>query len=43
MRVALVAAAGALIAGLVLGVTSFDSSSGPGPGRVWSQEHGHWH
>jgi hypothetical protein len=43
MRVALVAAAGALIAGIVLGVSSFDANTGPGAGRVWSEEHGHWH
>jgi len=43
MRVALIAAAGLVIAGIVLGVSSFSTESGAGAGRVWSMEHGHYH
>ena len=43
MRVALVAAAGLLIAGLVLVVSSSFNADSNAPGRVWSPEHGHYH
>jgi uncharacterized protein YchJ len=39
----------AVVAALVLGGIAFavsslgEGSSSPAPGRVWSQEHGHWH
>ena len=35
-----------LIGGLVVFLTNiddYDASATPGPGRVWSEEHGHWH
>lgn len=35
-----------MLAGLVAVIVAFRShepSAGPGPGRVWSEEHQHWH
>ena len=32
--------------GIIMAVSTFvshDSVTGPGPGRVWSEEHQHWH
>ena len=34
------------VAGMIMAVGTFvqhDSATGPGPGRVWSEEHQHWH
>ena len=36
------------LAGIIVAVGTFVSNepvtgSGPGPGRVWSEEHQHWH
>jgi hypothetical protein len=43
-RIMLIAVIGAMLGALVLGIMSLtDDSAGPGPGRVWSAEHGHWH
>jgi hypothetical protein len=41
MRIALVAGAGAIIAGLVLGFSSFSTESQPT--GIWSEEHNHYH
>lgn len=43
MWVALAGVAGVIVAGLILGATSFHTDMGPGAGRVWSEEHGHYH
>jgi hypothetical protein len=43
VRLALLAAAGLLIAGVALGVSSFNAEPDPAAGRVWSPEHGHYH
>ena len=43
MRLALVAAAGLLIAGIVAGVSSLTSEHAATPRGVWSPEHGHYH
>jgi hypothetical protein len=39
----LVVVGGAVLAALVVGVTSFTSERGGGATRVWSAEHGHYH
>ncbi len=34
------------VVGIIMAVSTFvshDSVTGPGPGRVWSEEHQHWH
>jgi hypothetical protein len=41
MRVAILAAAGAIVAGLVLGFSNFNAE--PQPAGVWSEEHNHYH
>jgi hypothetical protein len=41
MKLALLAAAAALVGGLVLGVSSFNAE--PTPGGIWSEEHNHFH
>jgi SEC-C motif len=41
MKLALVAAGAALVAGLVLGFSSFNTEATPG--GVWSEEHNHFH
>jgi SEC-C motif len=43
MRLALLAAAGMIIAGVTFAAFSFNSERNPTAGRVWSPEHGHWH
>jgi hypothetical protein len=43
MRLALLAAAGVIIAGVTFAAMSFNAEPSPGAGRVWSPEHGHWH
>ena len=43
MRLALLAAAGMIIAGVAFAALSFTSERNPTAGRVWSPEHGHWH
>lgn len=42
MKLALIAAAGALVAGLALGFSSFTTESDPATG-IWSEEHNHYH
>ena len=44
-RVALAALATILLGGLVYFIVSLDefTASGPGPQRVWSEAHQHWH
>ena len=39
----LVVVAGLVIAGLVVGISSFTSERDPSAGKVWSPEHGHFH
>lgn len=41
----LITVGGAIVGAILLGVLSLgdDAAAGPGPGRVWSAEHGHWH
>jgi hypothetical protein len=41
MRLAILAAAGAIVAVLVFGLTGFDTESEPL--GIWSAEHGHYH
>lgn len=42
--VMMVLVAAALLGGVAFAVSSLgEGSSTPAPGRVWSQEHGHWH
>jgi len=41
MKLALLAAGAALVAGLVLGFSSFNAETTPG--GVWSEEHNHFH
>jgi hypothetical protein len=43
VRLALVAAAGLLIAGIAAGVSSLTSEDAGAPRGVWSPEHGHYH
>lgn len=43
MILTLAAGAGIIIAGIVLGVSSFNADPGPATGQVWSEEHGHYH
>lgn len=40
----LITVGGAVVGAIWLGLASLgDEAVGPGPGRVWSAEHGHWH
>ena len=39
----LIAVGGAVLAALVVGITSFTSDRSSGATRVWSAEHGHYH
>ena len=43
--VLMVVVALAILGGIAAGVLSFreSASAGPAPGKVWSQEHGHYH
>lgn len=34
---------GAILAAALLAYTFMDRDQGPGAGRVWSEEHGHYH
>lgn len=46
MRIMIAVVAVFLISGLMVFLTNIDDhdpSAGPGPGLVWSEEHGHWH
>jgi hypothetical protein len=43
MWVAAAGVAAVIVAGIVLGMTSFHTEAGPGAGGVWSEEHGHYH
>lgn len=46
MRIMITVVAVFLISGLVVFLTNIDDhdpSASPGPGLVWSEEHGHWH
>ena len=43
MWLAAAGVAGVIVAGIVLGMSSFHTDAGPGAGRVWSEEHGHYH
>lgn len=43
MRLVLVAVGGMILAGLVLGLRSFNAEPTGGTGQVWSEEHGHYH
>ncbi len=43
MWLAAAGVAGIIVAGIVLGMSSFHADAGPGAGRVWSEEHGHYH
>ena len=42
MKLALLAAAAALVAGLALGFSSFNTDPSPASG-TWSEEHNHYH
>jgi hypothetical protein len=42
MKVALLAAAAAVVAGVVLGFSTFTTEPAP-TGGVWSEEHNHYH
>ena len=43
MRLVLVVVGGMILAGIVLGIRSFNAEPTPGAGQVWSEEHGHYH
>lgn len=43
MWIAAAGVVGVIVAGIVLGMSSFHTDAGPGAGRVWSEEHGHYH
>lgn len=43
MRVAVIGAVGIVLAGIVMGFSSFRTDTGPAAGLVWSPEHGHYH
>ena len=42
-RVMLILVGGAVVAAILVGVSSFTSQGGTGTTRVWSPEHGHYH
>jgi hypothetical protein len=42
-KVMLIAVGGAILAALVVGITSFTGQGGSGATRIWSTEHGHYH
>jgi len=42
-RLMLLLVGGAVLAALLVGITSFRSQQAAGPTRTWSTEHGHYH
>jgi hypothetical protein len=43
LKIALLVAAGAVLAGVLMGISSFNTEPSSPTGGVWSEEHNHYH